>query len=390
MQKSPAAKNPSPPLFQRLALAGAGILASLLFIVLAAALVEGFCGAILVLGAPTTKPHWMDPEGSPAPAPEDPIMGQEDPVIGHTLQPNLLVRYANAPGRWVRTNSQGFRNDVDFPAAAPQGRLRVLCSGDSMTFGLGASNGETWPDRLAAIDPRIETVNMGASRYGIDQMYLWYMRAGTPLEHAVHVVALIPLDVLRLGFEKDGFLDRPRLEVREGRLEVVNQPVHNAWYKFRLQPLFTALGDLHMVRLSRGFVRIHASPPQPLSSSTEERLTRILEELAQASRAQGSVLVVALLPSDPRAGLRRQDEFCREFLASQLPALGIPFLDLDSGIADLPVARIRRLFIPEGSPFMGHYTAEGASYVAERLHAKLIADTRIAARLKACQRPRRS
>ena len=331
------------------------------------------------------RPHWMTFRGDPAAGRDDPIMGREDPIIGHSLQPNLRLRYAYASGSRVQTNSQGFRNDVDFPAAAPQGRLRMLCSGDSMTFGLGLSNGETWPDQLAAMDPRIETVNMGQSRYGIDQMYLWYMRAGTPLEHAVHIVALIPLDVFRLGLLKDGFLKRPRLDIRDGRLEVVNRPVRNPWYMYRLQPLLSALQELHVVKLIRR--TLPATRPDALPPSMQDRLTRIFEELSQTSRANGSVLVVVLLPSDPREARPPQDELCRQFLARQLSSQGVIFLDLDSGIDQLPVAKLRRLFIPDHSPFMQHYTPEGAVYVAERIHAKLITVPRIASRLKACGSP---
>lgn len=382
-------------LSHKLALAGAGMLCALLFL----ALIEGLCGPILVIRGAKSRPKWINSRGEPASAREDPIMGREDPVIGHTLQPNLLVRYAHAPDDRVQTNSQGFRNDVDFPAAAPQGRLRILCSGDSMTFGLGVSNGETWPDQLAAIDPRIETVNMGQSRYGIDQMYLWYMRAGAPLEHAVHIVALIPLDVSRLDQLKDGFLDRPRLDLHEGRLEVANRPVHNPWYRYKLQSFLAPFQELHIVKLFRSNASALTSRPEARPqarpearteaqrASTQARLIRILEELAQTGRAKGSVLVVVLLPNSPRVAHPQEDEPLRRFLARQLPSRGIVFLDLDAEMWKLPLYRLRGLFIPDRLPFTAHYTAEGGAYVAGLLHAKLIALPQIASRLKACKSP---
>jgi len=43
----------------------------------------------------------------------------------------------------------GFRG-TDFPAAKAPGTLRIACLGDSMTFGRGVNDGETWPARLQA------------------------------------------------------------------------------------------------------------------------------------------------------------------------------------------------------------------------------------------------
>ena len=86
------------------------------------------------------------------------------------------------PGILLKTNPQGFRADHDTASASARRDVRVICSGDSFTLGYGVDNDHAWCQRLAAIDPRLETVNMGQGGYGIDQAYLWFARDGDSLE----------------------------------------------------------------------------------------------------------------------------------------------------------------------------------------------------------------
>lgn len=53
-------------------------------------------------------------------------------------------------GHPIRLNSNGLR-DVEFPEARPAGQRRILCLGDSVTFGAGTSVEETFPKQLEQI-----------------------------------------------------------------------------------------------------------------------------------------------------------------------------------------------------------------------------------------------
>jgi len=143
---------------------------------------------------------------------------RHDPDLGWANVPGARAADLYGPGLGVTINAQGFRNAADFPVAVPPGKVRVVCSGDSFTFGFGVADGESWPARLAALDDRLETVNMGQAGYGIDQSYLWYLRDGRGVEHRLHVLAAVVDDVWRM--RGDNFLGygKPMLKLDGGRL----------------------------------------------------------------------------------------------------------------------------------------------------------------------------
>lgn len=107
-----------------------------------------------------------------------------DPVLRFAPQPGAerIVAYpahGDAPARRVvqRINAQGFRGpEVEVPK--PEGVRRVLCVGDSHTFGEGVEDGDTWPRILegllrAAHGAGIEVVNAGVAGYDTVQEARW-------------------------------------------------------------------------------------------------------------------------------------------------------------------------------------------------------------------------
>lgn len=84
-----------------------------------------------------------------------------------------LVAYPRdrgSPARTVeyRINSRGFR-EREFRAAEPRGKRRVLCLGDSFTFGTGIDVQDTWPRQLERVCARegldLQAINLGVYRY---------------------------------------------------------------------------------------------------------------------------------------------------------------------------------------------------------------------------------
>ncbi len=79
----------------------------------------------------------------------------------------------------VTVNGEGYRGPVAAAWPAPA-RLRVLMLGDSITFGHGVGDDETFSAVLSR-DPRVEAVNLGVPGYGTDQELIRLEREGLAL-----------------------------------------------------------------------------------------------------------------------------------------------------------------------------------------------------------------
>lgn len=96
---------------------------------------------------------------------------QYHPHIGYRYVPNVQARILNESGGYfIRTNSQGFRSNVEF-STERKARPRILVFGDSYTAGDGCDNEQRFTDRLGeALDA--EVYNFGMSGSGTDQQLL--------------------------------------------------------------------------------------------------------------------------------------------------------------------------------------------------------------------------
>lgn len=96
---------------------------------------------------------------------------QYHPSIGHLYVPNLAARIPSELGGYlVRTNSAGFRSDLEFEPGR-RGRPRILFFGDSFTAGDGCDNAERFPE-LVGDSLDAEVYNYGLSGSGTDQQLL--------------------------------------------------------------------------------------------------------------------------------------------------------------------------------------------------------------------------
>lgn len=115
--------------------------------------------------------------------------------VGKRLKPGFE---GNHYGADVKISSLGLR-DREFPREVPEGRTRVICLGDSWTFGTGVTTDQTWPRQLqAALNVKgldVETVNTGVSGYETHQESIVYKRDHQHnLEHDLVVVGVYPVN----------------------------------------------------------------------------------------------------------------------------------------------------------------------------------------------------
>lgn len=89
--------------------------------------------------------------------------------VPYGLKPNLNVSWGRGD---VRTNAEGLRDDRPFTTAVA-GATRILAVGDSITFGFGVDQGDSFPARLErALNARdgaapVEVVNAGVNGYSL-------------------------------------------------------------------------------------------------------------------------------------------------------------------------------------------------------------------------------
>jgi len=108
------------------------------------------------------------------PAPPDPtrqpqIVYRVDPEIRYVLSPNQRGWVDDG---FVTTNSRGFRGrEVDIPK--PKGRLRIVVLGDSVAFGWGVNDADTFcsqmEQQLRAHKPDVDVVNLAVPGYATRQ-----------------------------------------------------------------------------------------------------------------------------------------------------------------------------------------------------------------------------
>ena len=301
-----------------------------------------------------------------------------DSELGWVAKPNLDLPDFYGPGRGLRTESHGFRNNAEVSEDLPEGRNRFVCSGDSFTLGYGVDNNSTWCHLLGAL-AGVETVNMGQGAYGVDQSYLWHMRDGVQLGHQVHLLAFIDDDFRRaqkpeyLGFSK------PMLEIVNNEVTPTNVPVPRDSGIRRLKRWFAAPSmELRVAALARVILRMDGEQDERAireqDAATLALLGRAFEELARVNAENDRVFVLINLPT--RGTFERVNEsFWQRGVGEVSDYLGIHYIDLVPKLQALPEEMVEGLFIQPGVvPYRGaewHYTREGNRWVAGALLTEL-------------------
>jgi len=310
---------------------------------------------------------------------------QYDAELGWAPVPDFHEKSYYAPGIPLRTNSRGFRAIEEFPREIPTGKIRVICSGDSQTFGDGVGDDHTWCQDLAALNPRIQPVNMAETGYGADQMYLRYMRDGAVLDHDVHVFAVVTDDFVRMPYTVLGGYGKPVLKLENGELVAENVPVPRRsaflhWLALKPHPLreFRSLADLAWLA-GRVLPARDAAFANGPSEQQAQVLDVMFENLQATEKQKNSVLVLLYLPervADYQTG--GISPVWRNWVRQECVKQGIVFVDLIDDFRKLPITWKDGLFIWPGSgqyftEAVGHYNDQGQQWVAEELYNKMIA-----------------
>jgi lysophospholipase L1-like esterase len=119
--------------------------------------------------------------------------------------PRLPDYLKNNPTWEISLNSQGFR-DEEFPAGKSPGALRIVCLGDSWTFGANVGQDQTYPQRLKALlrqeypKTNLEIFNLGVLGYSSYQGLELLRRTAITMEPDVVIIGYAWNDASQAGF----------------------------------------------------------------------------------------------------------------------------------------------------------------------------------------------
>jgi hypothetical protein len=339
--------------------------------------VEGFSSA-LVVGH--TAWQVMQPF-------EERVHTTHDAELGWTNIPNFVRPGMYGPNAGLSIDARGFRTVPSAPAAATPG-LRVICSGDSFTFGVGVGDADTWCHHLTSIDARISTTNMGQIGYGVDQAFLWYRRDASKIPHDVQVLAFVSADFDRMRSATFMSYGKPVLNVEDGNLVVRDGPVpYRSTAGVMLQRAGSALSTFRMAQvlnfLFRKPTRESARAAPESVADLRPVVAKVIETLRDLHARQHTTLVLAFLPmrtdfADERSAPWRQA--VREIAGSE-----IPFVDVVADLRTLPVEEVDPMFIGPGASQYGlaegHYSRRGHEFVASVIHRAITGIDAVKARL---------
>ncbi len=313
--------------------------------------------------------------------PAERLHTEYDALLGWINKRNVHIQDMYGPDIYLKTNSQRFRNNRDFSPALPGTKRRWICSGDSFTFGYGVDNDHTWCALLSSTLPEVETVNMGQGGYGLDQIYLWYMRDGIQLQHDVLIVAFITEDIPRMALNKFLNYPKPHLSVQDGQIIKNNVPVPQPGFITKYLPRYDPLiAQLGMVRLANEIrEKLKSVAPaheNELSYQDIIGLTlSIFTNLNDYNKKAGRTVFFVHLPSESDYKTSPKTDRLRAFLHSKAKSNGWYYLDLIDDLRDLNPASIAGLFIQRDikayTDARGHYSVIGNRYIAGLLADKI-------------------
>lgn len=234
----------------------------------------------------------------------------------------------------VATSSLGLRGREHGPAPEP-GVFRLLGVGDSVTFGQGVTDDETFlavaEDALGA-EHQVEVINAGVPSWDLRQQLRWIEHRGLALEPSLLILFFYVNDLVPISYpDPDHALPRIQLEAptwarSEAGLRRHSWLFNKLWRTMERGRLGTALLDGYGDEMA-----------QIRASSAPERLQEGYRHLAgRCAEAQRSC-AVAILPSFVPPGADDGDDLL-DLAATEAAAAGLQVLRLDRAVDSIDLA----------------------------------------------------
>lgn len=271
---------------------------------------------------------------------------QPDPALFWAPRPGFHGEFL---GRPVSINALGLRGaELELPK--PSGRRRALCFGDSITFGYGVGDQETYAFQLGqALAPRgIEVVNAGVTGYTSHQVLVLARRLLPQVQADLATVCI-------------------------GWNDGTSRPVDDREYARRLREVMAVEGVLDRLYLYRAMKRLYvrglAQPAGPRTATRRVPLDAYrdnLVSLVRLFREHGVQPVFLELPRRRQPGKTPIDSPYPAAFTALARELGVPRLSAGLLGYDAAVEDNERHFIDTL-----HFSAQGHAYLAHELARQL-------------------
>ena len=311
------------------------------------------------------------------------------PVRRYTLKPEQT---AYTYGGLATIDRRGFR--LNRAGARPGAEsATVLALGDSFTFGLGVTDGETWPGRLeAALCQRtsrdaITVLNAGTIGYGVFQEMDLLRTAGLQMHPRIVIHELYWNDYMNAApptpadppaLDADGYFVWDRLSQERGLMRRAA-----AWISARSALVSTvrqAVTRATTARSTSAYSQSHARLVKAgLGPDDWRPIKTFYQDLIALGREQNFAVVVVIMPvidivSQPGADRHPYAVAARRLLTE----LGVPSVDAFTLWARNGYGRER--FLPQGPD--AHLNEAGYRTIAEAAADALVADPSLRKRLE--------
>jgi hypothetical protein len=219
----------------------------------------------------------------------------------------------DAMRRWgtpyrLRTNSHAIRSDREEPYLSPD-ETRVVVHGDSLTFGVGVENEDTFVRRLErALQPTFETIdvlNLGVAGHGPDQEYLLFLEEGRKYSPRICIIAVcLGNDLDQLGWSNAAFrLDGNDLDFVPYSTPILKKLSESPPYRWLASRSHLMLLARYTLIDAPTYARELAAqqtrvPPVPLARA-------VYRDFVAAVRREDAIPVLLLLPTKDQIAHRR-------------------------------------------------------------------------------------
>ncbi len=298
--------------------------------------------------------------------------------LRYTLDSDLLWHFV--PGQHVvqaskgieyQINSEGLRG-TDFPVRKPEDEKRILVIGDSVSFGFGVDEGESYPcileGQLRELMPGtdISLINGGVNGYSTREELKFLRKKGIGYEPDIALIGFVLNDasVYARQYQLKSFIELRNARDREGKLSFVHRLSGRLRFVGiiskaidRLRPGGVTLDELRTRRdrLNRDIMYLESDEALAGWSTSMGELDEMLSVLADHNIESAVVVFPSRFQVEekptPDKPQRRLREFCESRSVAFLDLL--PFL-LESGR--------ERLYLDET-----HFSAEGCETIAETI-----------------------